>query len=428
MKPDDRPQGDSAPVAALGAAAGLALPTAAPHRASRPVLVALSLGHGSADLCSSALFAVLPFLVVAYGYGYVQAGAFALTASLAGAVVQPLIGAHGDRGEAHRLLPAGLLLSGAGIAAVGFTTSFALTLLAVAVCSAGVAAYHPEGARWARRAAATHRVTSDMSVFSLGGGVGYGLGPLVVAAVLAPLGLRGTPLVAVVPVAAAVIVVVALRRFRARPAEDSCTHLDAIPLASEWRPFVLLLGLFFVASGVAVGLLTFIPLFLLEARGSSPAAANVMTSVLLVAGAAGTLLGGIAADRLGRRFVLLAPQLVLVPAIALLPALGYTLMLPVMAVVGLALNANMSTTLVLAQEYLPTRMGLATGLMIGFSGGAGGLIALALGLLGDAAGPNAVLYALAALPLAVAAFAWRLPLPAAAPPGTVWSRRVVTEP
>jgi FSR family fosmidomycin resistance protein-like MFS transporter len=389
--------------------------------------VALSLGHGSADLCSSALFAVLPFLVVAYGYGYLQAGAFALTASLASAVVQPLIGAHGDRGEAHRLLPAGLLLAAAGIAAVGFTTSFPLTLVAVAVCSAGVAAYHPEGARWARRSAATERVTSDMSVFSLGGGVGYGLGPLVVAAVLAPLGLRGTPLVAVVPVTAAVVVVAALRRFRARPLEGLPEHHAARPLGCEWGPFGLLLGLFFVASGVAIGLLTFVPLYLLEARDASPAAANVMTSVLLVAGAAGTLFGGIAADRLGRRFVLLAPQFVLVPAIALSPALSYALMVPVMVVVGLAINANMSTTLVLAQEYLPTRMGLATGLMIGLSGGAGGLIALALGLLGDAAGPSAVLYALAALPLAVAALAWRLPRPAAAPAGTVWSRRVVAE-
>lgn len=391
-------------------------------------MLALSLGHGSADLCSSALFAVLPFLVVEYGYGYLQAGAYALTASLASAVFQPLAGAHGDRREAHGLLPVGLLAAAAGIAALGFTTSYWATLLAVAVCSAGVATYHPEGARWARRAAATHRVTSDMSVFSLGGGVGYGLGPLVVAAALAPLGLRGTPLVALVPLAAAVVVIAVLRHFRARPPEPGVAHGAAGPRANEWGPFVVLLGLFFVASGVSTGLLTFVPLFLLEERASTPAAANVMTSVLLVAGAAGTLLGGLVADRLGRRFVLVVPQILLVPALALLPSLGYAAMLPTMALVGLALNANMSTTLVLAQEYLPTRMGLATGLMVGFAGGAGGLIALGLGLLGDSAGPSAVLYVLALLPLAVAALGYRLPRPVAAPPETVWSRRAVTEP
>jgi FSR family fosmidomycin resistance protein-like MFS transporter len=152
-----------------------------------------------------------------------------------------------------------------------------------------------------------------------------------------------------------------------------------------------------------------------------------MTSVLLVAGAARTLLGGIAADRLGRRFVLIVPQLVLVPAIALLPSVSYAVMVPVMIVIGLALNANMSTSLVLAQEYLPTRMGLATGLTIGVAGGAGGLIVLGLGLLGDSAGPSAVLYALAGLPLLVAMLSFRLPRPAAAPPGTLWSRPVAAE-
>ncbi len=365
--------------------------------------------------------------MVERGYGYVEAGAFAVTASLASALFQPLLGAHGDRGEAHWLLPAGLLVAAAGIGAVGFTTGFGLTLLAVTVCSAGVAAYHPEGARWARRAAASERVTSDMSVFSLGGGVGYGLGPLVVAAALAPLGLHGTPVVAVVPIAAAIVVVVVLRRFREQPLEEHLVHHTTEALGCEWRPFTLLAAHFFVASGVAVGLLTFLPLFLLEARATSPAASNVMTSVLLVAGAVGTLLGGIAADRLGRRFVLIVPQLVLVPAIALLPSLSYALMVPVMVVIGLALNANLSTVLVLAQEYLPTRMGLATGLTIGVAGGAAGLIVLALGLLGDSAGPSAVLYALAALPLVVAALALRLPRPAAAPPGTVWSRQVAPE-
>jgi FSR family fosmidomycin resistance protein-like MFS transporter len=82
---------------------------------------------------------------------------------------------------------------------------------------------------------------------------------------------------------------------------------------------------------------------------------------------------------------------------------------------------------VLAQEYLPTRMGLASGLTIGLCGGAGGLIVAALGLLGDARGPSAVLYALAALPLVVAVLASRLPRPAAAPPETLWSLRAAAE-
>jgi FSR family fosmidomycin resistance protein-like MFS transporter len=394
--------------------------------ASRSTLLALSLGHGCADLCSGALFALLPFLVVERHYSYAAAGVFALTASVASALFQPLVGAQGDRGEARWLMPAGLILSGLGIGAVGLATSYSLTLLAVAVCSAGVAAYHPEGARWARHASSS-RVTADMSVFSVGGGVGYALGPLVVAAALAPLGLHGTLVIAVVPFAAAAAVVVALRRFREKPVGTHELHREAQVRSSEWRPFACLVALFCVASAVTIGLITYVPLFLVQARATSPAASNVMTSVLLAAAAAGTLLGGFGAQRLGRRFVLLVPQLLLVPAIALLPSLSYDAMIPLMILIGIAMNANMSIALVLAQEYLPAHMGLATGLTIGLCSGAGGLIVAALGLLGDAAGPSSVLYAIAALPVAVAVLASRLPRPAAAPPETVWSLRVETE-
>ena len=394
--------------------------------ASRSTLLALSLGHGCADLCSGALFALLPFLVVERHYSYAAAGVFALTASVASALFQPLVGAQGDRGEARWLMPAGLILSGLGIGAVGLATSYPLTLLAVAVCSAGVAAYHPEGARWARHASSS-RVTADMSVFSVGGGVGYALGPLVVAAALAPLGLHGTLVIAVVPFAAAAAVVVALRRFREKPAGTHGLHREAQVRSSEWRPFACLVALFCVASAVTMGLITYVPLFLVQARATSPAASNVMTSVLLAAAAAGTLLGGFGAQRLGRRFVLLVPQLLLVPAIALLPSLSYDAMIPLMILIGIAMNANMSIALVLAQEYLPAHMGLATGLTIGLCSGAGGLVVAALGLLGDAAGPSSVLYAIAALPVVVAVLASRLPRPAAAPPETVWSLRVEAE-
>jgi FSR family fosmidomycin resistance protein-like MFS transporter len=393
---------------------------------SRITLLALTLGHGCVDMSSGALFALLPFLVAELHYSYASAGVFALTSSVAHAAFQPLIGIHGDRREAHWLMPVALVVTGLGIGAVGLTTSFGLTLVAVAVCSIGVASYHPEGARWARHAASSS-VTADMSVYSVGGGTGYAVGPLVVVAVLAPLGLRGTPLIALVPFGAAILVGFALRHFRRRPPAAHHRHAPRGALHSEWRPFASLIALFCLASGVATGLLTYVPLFLLEARGTTPAQSNLMTSVLLAAAAFGTLLGGIAAQRLGRRFVLLVPQLVLVPAIASLPSLSFAGMIPVVILIGIAVNANVSVALVLAQEYLPTHMGLAAGLTIGVCGGVGGLIVAVLGLLGDAAGLSWVLFTIAALPLLVAAFAARLPQPAAAPPGTVWNLRTKTE-
>ncbi|MGO8685035.1 MAG: MFS transporter [Thermoleophilia bacterium] len=387
---------------------------------ARSALFTLSLAHAAVDLCSGALWSLLPFLVVERHYSYAAVGIFALTASLGSAVLQPLFGAHGDRREAVWLLPVGLIVAGLGIGAVGLTQSFPLTLVAVAVCSVGIAAYHPEGARWARLAAGS-RITSDMSIFSLGGGVGYALGPLLVAAVLVPLGLKGTLVIPIVPFVAAAAVLIAVRRLGLRLPAHAQRRRQSAAHGQQWPAFVRLLVFYAVANGVTTGLLTYVALFLVHARAASPGHSNVMTSVLLAAAAAGTLFGGVAAQRLGRRLVLVVPQLLLAPAIALLPSLSFAAMIPVVIVIGVTMNANMSIALVLAQEYLPARMGLATGLTVGLCGGAGGLIVAALGVLGDSAGPGAVLYVLACLPLVVAAVSASLPRPAAAPPETVWS-------
>jgi MFS transporter, FSR family, fosmidomycin resistance protein len=394
---------------------------ASARSSARPALLAFSFGHGAADLCSGALWSLLPFLVVERHYSYAAVGVFALVASLGSALLQPLFGAHGDRSEGAWLLPVGLIVGGLGIAAVGLMRSYPLTLAAVAVCSAGVAAYHPEGARWARLAAGS-RITSDMSIFSLGGGVGWALAPLLVAAAVVPLGLKGMALIPLVPLAAAAAVSVAVRRLGVRLPAHAQRRRLSVAQAQQWQPFVRLLVLNAAANGVGLGLLAYVPLFLVHARGTSPGQSNLMTSALLAAEAAGTLLGGLAAQRLGRRLVLVVPQLVLAPAIALLPSLSYGAMIPLVIVIGVAVNTNLSITLVLAQEYLPARMGLATGLTVGLCGGAGGLIVAALGLLGDSAGPAAVLYVIAALPLVVAAVSATLPRPAAAPPETLWGR------
>lgn len=385
--------------------------------ASRGTLFALSFGHGSVDVCSGALFALLPALAKQHHYSLAAVGVFALTFSVANAVLQPLIGAQGDRREAHWLLPVGLLVAGLGLGVVGFTTRYPVTLAAVALCSAGIATYHPEGARWARRACGA-RVTADMSVFSVGGGVGYAVGPLIVIAALALFGLHGTLVMALIPLSAAAVVLVALRRFGQTAAATRAPHAHALSLASEWRPFAVLVGFCAVGSGVSTGLITYLPLSV--ARSTNPTAGAVMVSVIFAAAAGGTLLGGAAAQRFGRRIVLLVPQLALVPAIAVLPSLGYAATIPVAVLLGVAMNLTMSTTLVLAQEYLPARMGLASGLTIGLCGGAGGLVVAALGLLGDARGLSTVFYVLAALPIAAAVLAWRLPRPVATPPGTLW--------
>jgi FSR family fosmidomycin resistance protein-like MFS transporter len=396
-------------------------PGAGDARRSRALSV-LILGHAAVDLAAGALFALLPFLVAERDYTLAAVGTFALVANVTNGVCQPLFGIHGDRREARWVLPLGLVLAGVGIGVAGLTTRFPATMAAVVVCMAGVAAYHPEGARLAR-GTVIGLVEAKMGLFSVGGGIGYMLGPLVVAVVLSVLGLAGTVLVGAVPLAAAAGLVLTLRRVRSD--DDGATHAQtrASGGPSEWRAFGLLFAMFCLSSSVATGLLVYLPVYLVKTGIAGPSAGSVMTAVLMGVGALGMVLGGVAAQRFSRRLVLVAPALVLVPAALALPSLGYAAMLPVAALCGLCMEANFSLAIVMGQEYLPARMGLAAGVLNGFSSGVAGLVLYGLGLLGDAAGPVWVLYVLGLLPLGVAALAALLPRPAAAPEGTRWSLR-----
>ena len=238
-----------------------------PRPAARRTLLALSLGHCSVDLCRGALFALVPFLVVERHYSYGAVGVFALAASLATACVQPLAGAHGDRGEARWLLPVGLVLAALGMAAIGLVTRYPLILAAAVVCAAGAAAYHPEGARWARFASGS-RVTANMSVFSVGGG----LAMRSVRSWWRRCSRRS-----------ACTARRSSRSCRSSLRSSSPSRCDAFateprPMraglaamagASEWRPFACLIALCCVASGVSTGLLVYVPLFFVHARGTT---------------------------------------------------------------------------------------------------------------------------------------------------------------
>lgn len=393
-----------------------------PHlgRQSRTLIV-LILGHASVDLAGGALFALLPFLVAERNYSLAAVGTFALVANVTNGIGQPLLGARGDLKDARWMLPVGLVLAGLGIAAAGLTTQFAATLAAVVVCMAGVAAYHPEGARLARATAgAGGLVEARMGLFSVGGGIGYVVAPLVVAAALATFGLGGAALVGALPLIAAVPLAIALRRIGPGGGGEAPRRTHDGRTTSEWRPFALLVAMFCLCSSIATGLIVYLPVYLVQARGTSPAASNVMTSILMGATTLGLALGGVVAQRYGRRLVLLAPELILAPAILLLPSLDYAAMIPVAIIAGLTMEANFSIVIVIGQEYLPGRMGLAAGLLNGFTTAVAGLVLYGLGLLGDAAGPAWALYALGLLPLGVVALTLLLPRPLAAPAGTRW--------
>src|SRR6059058_6463383 len=168
----------------------------------------LSSGHLATDFANGALPALLPFLRDRFSLSYTAVGAVVLASQASSSLVQPLFGLWSDRRGAMWLLPTGVAVAGVGIALAADAPSYWLVLLLVLVSGLGSAAYHPEGSKFAGFVSGRKRA-SGMSWFSIGGNIGYALGPIATTAVVAALGLRGGLLLAVPSVAVAVVVLAA---------------------------------------------------------------------------------------------------------------------------------------------------------------------------------------------------------------------------
>ena len=364
-------------------------------RADRRALVAIAAGHMSSDLCQGAVPALLPFLIRDRGLSYAGATALLLALTVSSSVIQPLLGHASDRMQGAWLMPVGVLVGGVGIALVGITGSYPATLAAVVVGGIGVAAFHPEGARYVPLVAGSGASTG-MGLYSVGGNAGFVVGPVVVTAGVAAFGLRGTLLVAVIPALSALL----LWSVRPRLVAAAASARAAAPAGTaaapdQWGAFTVLSAMVVARTAVGYGLLAFVPIWFVRELDASPGAGNAALTLLLAAGAAGTLIGGRLADRFGARPVIVGGMAALFPLVALLPAAGEVAGFALCAAIGLALDANFGITVVLAQRLLPSRPGAASGIVLGLAFGLGGALAAGLGIVADHAGLSTVLYALA---------------------------------
>lgn len=365
-------------------------------------MAALSSGHLFTDVNQGAVAALLPFLIAERGLSLTAAGALFLAATVSSSMVQPLFGHFSDGRSLPGLMPLGLLCGGVGISLVGVMPSYPLIFLCVVLSGIGVAAFHPEAARFANYVSGSRRATG-MSFFSVGGNAGFALGPVLATPLVLLFGLPGT-LLLVVPAAlmAAVLFVemprlVGFRPSDLRETETSPGPADDVPEA--WGPFVRMVLVVTLRSFIYFGLLLFVAQYYAEEFGASVALGNTALTVMLFAGAGGTLLAGPLADRLGRRTVLAGSMLVLGPLIFLFTLSGPVTGMVLLAFIGAATIGTFGTTVVMGQEYLPGRIGLSAGITIGFSIGLGGLGAPALGALAESRSLTEAVMLLAALPV-----------------------------
>jgi FSR family fosmidomycin resistance protein-like MFS transporter len=374
----------------------------------RRAMATLSGGHLFTDLAQGAVPALLPFLITRDHLSYAAASALVLAATISSSVIQPLFGHLSDRLSLPWLMPLGPALGGLGIALVGLSSSYGLTFAAVLLSGVGVAAFHPEGSRFANYVSGARRA-SGMSLFSVGGNVGFALGPVLLTPVLLAFGLHGTLLVLVPTWLMAGVLAVELPRLRAFRGDVVAGRVRRDHEREAWGPFTVLALVIAVRSFIYFGLITFIPLYYIHVLHAGKALGGAALSAMLIGGAAGTLIGGPLADRFGRRTVLAGSMIAIPGLVTGLILSGQALGLLFAALTGAATIATFAVTIVMGQEYLPGRLGVSAGVTIGLSIGLGGVGAPLLGLLADAHGLRAVFEAVAALPLLGVALTLLLP-------------------
>ncbi|MFJ9680146.1 MFS transporter [Streptomyces sp. NPDC101194] len=356
----------------------------------------LSLGHACVDVYQGAVASLVPFFVSERAYTYAAASGVVLAASLLSSVVQPLFGALTDTWAMPWLLPVSTLVCGAGVALAGVGGSYALTLAAVAVSGIGVAAYHPEAARVARRAARGSHTA--MGWFSLGGNLGFATAPLMVSAVVATGGLGASPLLVVPALAGVVLCVAALRGVDVPAATAADTPAAQVPGRDDWASFLRLSGAIVCRSIVFVGLSVFISLYVRLRTGGGEVSGTAALFVLYLGGAVGTVIGGRLAARHGRIPVVQWSYALSVIAVAGVVYVPGPLVHAFVALASAGLYVPFSLHVTLGQDYLPRRVGTASGITLGLAVSIGGVAGPLIGAVADATSLQTALAPLIALP------------------------------
>lgn len=367
----------------------------------RPVFL-LALSHFASDLNQGALPAMLPLFIAQRHFSYSVAAFLVLATNAMSSFLQPAFGWWADRRPTPWLAGAGLLTATIGMAAAGVVSSYPMLIAAVALSGLGLAAFHPEAARLVHRHSGAQR-GSAMGMFTVGGNAGFAAGPILTTALLVWFGLKGSLLLLVPSLIMAPLLFV---RFGSKPAQTNPIHSEPvsdIPREDDWPPFLIMTVAIVFRSVVFFGLNTFIPLYFMGVFGNTKEQGSTALSLMLVCGALGTLAGGLLADRFSRiglvRYTLCAVPFLLLLLVLLKSSIWA---LAALAPLGFILFMPFSVMVVLGQEYLPNRVGTASGVTIGLAGTVGGLATPLLGHIADVHGIHAALSSLTIVAVAAA--------------------------
>ncbi len=360
-----------------------ARPVAPPAAAmDRPRLLGVTLGHFLNDFHMAWLSPLLPLLVSRFQLSLTLAGLLGTILNTSSALSQPLFGLAADRLRRSHMVALGPVLTVVAMSLTGVVPSYAALIVVLLCAGLGTAVFHPQGAATAGFHSGDQKATG-LAIFVAGGELAYALGPLYIAALVQWRGLSWT-MIAGLPGIAAVAIFAALIWHwpTARPAQAGTIRRA---LVAQRRMLMLLWIYVMVRSIISISFITFLPLLLRE-RGLSLVMGGTAVFMFGGIGAAGGFTGGILAEWLGRRAVLILSLLLSAPLMALylLTPVGWGLIL--LPIAGILLYTSAPVTVTMAQESLPQHASLASSIVMGLAWGIGGLMLTVVGAVADAIG------------------------------------------
>jgi FSR family fosmidomycin resistance protein-like MFS transporter len=368
-----------------------------------PVLIAISASHMLNDIVQSLIPAIYPIVKDKFALNFTQVGLITLCFQMTASILQPFVGRYTDKHPKPYSLMVGMCFTLAGVLALWGAGNFIALLLSVMLVGVGSSIFHPESSRIANAASGGKRGLAQ-SVFQLGGTFGSSLGPLLAALIVVPYGLHSLGWFAAIPLIGLVVVqrvgtwykrTTAIRA--RRPPKPMVPH--GIPRATVQRSIVILLVLVFSKQFYLAGMSSYYTFYLMGKFGLGVQQAQIHLFIFLFSAAIGTLIGGPLGDRYGRKYVIWFSILGSAPFTLLLPYANLMWTGILSAVIGLVLSSAFSAILVYAQELVPGKVGMVSGLFFGFAFGMAGIGSALLGALADHTSIEFIFKVCAFLPL-----------------------------
>ncbi|MEC4113148.1 MFS transporter [Myroides pelagicus] len=368
-----------------------------------PILLAISFGHLCNDLIQAIVPAAYPMLKENYDLTFAQIGMITFCYQLSSSLLQPLVGTYTDKHPQPYSQIFGMICSMLGVVTLSFAPSYFVVLLSVTLIGIGSSIFHPESSRVSYVASGGKRSLAQ-SIFQIGGNTGTALAPLLVAWIVLPNGQQYMLWFLLIGVLAQLFYLFIGTWYKGVLAHQAnkLKKVVRVPQLSKARvnfSIVLLLLLIFSKYFYVASISSYFQFYMIDRFGLSEVQAQVYLFYFLVAIAAGTLIGGFFGDKVGRKYIIWFSVLGVAPFTILLPYAPLEWISILIVVIGLILSSAFPSILVYAQELLPRKIGMVSGLFFGFAFGMGGLGSAILGWLADRTSIEFIYNVCAYLPL-----------------------------